>query len=49
MFFLMSGWHANREEEAKHAFVSDQDGCHMDAENQVKLGRAVYERIRNLL
>ena len=34
---------------AEHCFVSDKDGCHLDAENQVRLGRAVYERIRDIV
>ena len=34
---------------AEHCFVSDKDGCHLDAENQIKLGKAVYEHIKGLV
>ena len=46
---LADMYHCEYMDAAEHAVVSDKDGCHMDAENQIKLGRAVYERIRNLL
>ena len=34
---------------AEHCFASDTDGCHLDDENQIKLGTSVYERIKDLV
>ena len=46
---LADMYHCEYMDAAEHAVVSDKDGCHMDAENQRKLGKAVYERIKGLI
>ena len=46
---LADMYHCEYMDAAEHAVVSDKDDCHMDAENQRKLGKAVYERIKGLI